>query len=307
VRLNKDRFIANLLEYSMGDLASSSESKRKDRSKSIIVRYSGVIEGDDGHARTVWEVPSQSSTGSYTVMISVEPKDKTLFSIAKSKWDMKKFINVIKTSDVKVHCTCPDFLYGGAKYNLGKYGKHGVSAIEISSGYEGEADVVTDAPDIRDPNRENVMCKHCIAVSSRFTANASKIMSQVRKYNPEDDIKEIEVKTSMNDAKSIQMVEVGKDDSNKITESLYNTEEVDDIEREVNFEREHTEEEIEDIERNWNPQELLGNNIDEEDEVDEMPSEDEYLIDEDEDNDDDEVKELDVDDLLDRPDDSYES
>lgn len=303
MRINKDILKNTLLEYSLGELKTASEEKRVSRAKNMIIRYQGVTSGDDGHARTIWEVPSQTGDGSYRVMVAFEPKESDLFSLSKGKWDLSNFSKILSESDVKVHCTCKDFLFGGAKYNLGKYGNYSDSAIKTSSGYKNETDVISDAPDVRDPNRKNIMCKHLIAVSNRFTANTSRIMSQIRKYTPEDDTK-IQIRTSLNEAKSVKLINVSDEENTKITDSIVSSNsdvELSDNRMNDDIVKDVVESDTElNVDNKLDPQEVVSYVSDDNDATgDDL---EEYISDVDSGIDDDELndKDVDVDDLLDR-------
>lgn len=65
-----------------------------------------------------------------------------------------RFPELINTN-VRVHCNCPAFLWWGSWYNVDDRG----SAL-----YPGEA----VAPNIRDPDRNNIVCKHLAAVLHRY-------------------------------------------------------------------------------------------------------------------------------------------
>jgi len=291
MRINKETFRQNLFEYTISDLKTMSDSKRVDRAKPITINFMGVIKGNDEHLRTLWSVPSQSGQGTYTVTISIEPIDSNLFAIAKGKWDIKRFNSIISESDVKVHCECKDFLYGGAKYNLGANGKHKGSGLEINSGHIGETDVTTQAPNKTDPDRQSVMCKHLIAVSNRFNANGTMIMSDARKYQHTDEFKATLTKKVVDDKKDIELTELPKSEGKSITENLFTTKaDIDNQEQKVidpelidSLETTQTSEE--------NIDEIIEEPIDDtqkqiDDEVDEEPEE----------------KDLDVNELLGRPD-----
>ena len=106
-----------------------------------------------------------------------------LFVLAKDKWNAKKFAEAFATADVKVHCSCPDFYWSGMKYNLGSKGHLKGHALPISSGYKNETDDVTYAPNVRDPHRRHVLCKHLLTVVSKIHANAFTIMKDAKTMN----------------------------------------------------------------------------------------------------------------------------
>lgn len=220
----------SLLEYSFGELKELSDPARRSRSKGITTFFKGLTQGPDGQARTLWDVPSQSKRGmNYRVTVGIEIPKIGLFGIAKEKWNPARYASVLKNMDVKVHCTCPDFYWAGPKYNLGSSGfLKGSLVPNQNAGHKGtgynEQTVVTEPPDSRDPNREHVLCKHCIAVSTNFAANALKIMKEARafvvkiKINDEMGKEEDSGKAILK--KDIGLVNMKDDESKKITEAI---------------------------------------------------------------------------------------
>lgn len=173
-----------LLEETFSKLYKLSDSARIERSKPMIAYYSGLDQDKkDGQAITKWNVPSATDKKkSYTCMIALVVKGG-LFNLAKEKWNAKKFSETFATADVKVHCSCPDFYWSGMKYNLGSKGHLKDHALPVSSGYKHEKDDVTYAPNIRDPRREHVLCKHLLTVVSKMHANAFTIMKDAKTKN----------------------------------------------------------------------------------------------------------------------------
>lgn len=175
-----------LLEYNYKELTAMSDDKRKTRAKTIPAFYKYIDQGKDGHARTHWDVPGQTDkTKTYHAIVELHvPIIGGLFAIAKEKWNMKRFMEIFTKSDVKVYCSCPDFFWGGQKYNLGPNGQYkGALSPGHVAGHRYDKEVVSKAPDIRDPNRKHILCKHLLAVMSVFPSNASDIMSQARKFD----------------------------------------------------------------------------------------------------------------------------
>lgn len=176
--VRKDYPRQSLLEDTFSDLKQKSDDGRRNRAAGMTAFYQGIEQSSDGQAKTIWRVPSQSdrSVNYQSVVEIVVPTAGGLFGIAQSRWDPKRFANILKESDVRVSCTCPDFWWGGQTYNLGANGKY---KGNLSSGAKS-----TDLPpDIRDPERKHVLCKHLIAVFNVFPANSFKIMSDARKYD----------------------------------------------------------------------------------------------------------------------------
>lgn len=227
---NRDIFLKNatknktLFEYTFTELKNNSDTGRKARSKGIITLFEGVVQGPDGQARTLFKVPSQTNPDTeYQVTVAVIVPKTSLFAIAKGKWDAKVFASTLKTADVKVHCTCMDFLMGGQKYNLGPNGKYKGSTLTDKTQPHYKT-IDPTAPDYRDPQRVHVLCKHCIAVATNFTANSFNIMKAIRGFVSEVKVDDKTTK-DMDDGKKplkkdIELVDMDQEKTNKITEGL---------------------------------------------------------------------------------------
>ena len=66
--------------------------------------------------------------------------------ISRLKGELKDKINISLDGDIGVYCSCNAFKYLGHKYNV----------LQLDSGIRKE----TRAPNIKDPNRDNFLCKH---------------------------------------------------------------------------------------------------------------------------------------------------
>lgn len=226
--INKKRLLENLIkihptktlvEYNFSQLANDSDAARKSRAAVISgIKYEGIGQGPDGQARTYWTVPSQTDRGTkYSPIVEVVvPVAGGLFGLAQGKWDMRKYTTALKDSDVKVYCNCPDFHWSGMAYNLGPNGKYKNSNVNASSSIT--------PPNIRDPERQHVMCKHLLAVFKVFPFNANSIFSQARKFNVE-----IETNPALTNEmdkglqplqKDIEMVEIPEEQKNIITDAI---------------------------------------------------------------------------------------
>lgn len=209
-----------LLENSFSSLSNMSDDGRRSRASNMTAFYEGISQGPDGQARTTWSVPSQSdsSTKYQAVVEIVVPTEGGLFSVSKGKWDPKKFANTLKEADVRVSCSCPDFWWGGQTYNLGSKGKH---KGNLASG----ANSTDIAPDIRDPKREHVLCKHLISIFNVFPANSFKIMGDARKFDAnietdEKSSKDIEQGKAVLQ-KDKELFSIPSDGKKVITDALY--------------------------------------------------------------------------------------
>jgi len=186
--INLRKILKPLMEYSYVELDKMSDDARKIRSKGLRAEYLGVDQGQHGHARTFWKVNSGSKAGKqYNCVVEIHvPVQGGLFGIANGKRDLKKFNNVLAKSDIKVHCSCPDFYWSGMKYNLGPVGKYkGALSPNQNAGYKGEPNVVGNnlKPDIRDPNREHVLCKHLLAVKTTFKTNTLRLIPDLKNFD----------------------------------------------------------------------------------------------------------------------------
>lgn len=227
---NRDIFLQNatknkaLFEYTFTELKNNSDEDRRARAKGITTHFQGIEQGPDGQARAIFRVPSQTDRSkNYNVTVAIIVPKSSLFAVAKAKWDPTKFANTLKNANVKVHCTCMDFLMAGPKYNLGPSGKYKGSVLtdKTQPSYK---TINPTAPDYTDPQRRHILCKHCIAVATNFTANSFNIMKSVRKFTVEvsaDPKKTADMDNGKKPLKKdIELVDLDQEKANKITEGL---------------------------------------------------------------------------------------
>ena len=89
---------------------------------------------------------------------------------------------------MKVYCTCPAYLYWGSRYNATK-------GVYQMAGHPKEF----RKPDIRDPQRKNLMCKHLSAVANKLSSESIKksLKGNISKHSIngcEDEFETIEAK-----------------------------------------------------------------------------------------------------------------
>lgn len=229
-----------LTEDTFSDLARTVDTGRKLRASSLPAYYRGLDQAPDGHARTHWEVPSQSDRGTkYQQVIQIHvPLEGGLFTVAKGPWKLKTFSEAFANADVRVHCTCPDFYWSGMKYNLGPGGPHkGSLAPEQSSGVSREQYPIKP-PDIRDPERKHTICKHLYSVFTVFRNNATSIMKDAKGFDVDNEFIEIndEITRNSDDGratleKNIDTVGVTEGDASIVTDSLLQAAEILDREK----------------------------------------------------------------------------
>ena len=176
-------------------------AQRGDRTSPILID-SVSLKGNQGSTngvRVVFKVPTQTDTlgpdgqpRRYLTFIDILDLQNEIFDNGIS---LKAFAEFLKTAKIRVYCSCPDFFWNGAKFNLGihsddnslkdslvrdkKYGYKGINK-DTGEPYDEEFDV-TKAPDIRDPNRTHILCKHLYACLKYLPNNATTVLSKAQK------------------------------------------------------------------------------------------------------------------------------
>lgn len=85
----------------------------------------------------------------------IPPEDRELPDFASRSWDMLKAdYPDLLNAELKLHCTCPAYLYWGSQYTL----------TQLDTSLEPE----NRFPGIRDENLERIACKHLLAVLRGF-------------------------------------------------------------------------------------------------------------------------------------------
>lgn len=132
------------------DISYRSDNRSKYRSKTqSIVASLYKIEGNT----ILYTVTSSTHTHNYIVRIQ-------LLGLSGNKL---KSLKSALSSDIRISCSCPAFLYQGYKYITWR----------AQSGIEKE----TRAPDIRNPKRKGMACKHILVVLEQLKKDYSKIYS----------------------------------------------------------------------------------------------------------------------------------
>lgn len=160
------------------------DPKRLARSKSIPRYYQRVLPDKEGNAVLEWLVPSSKPGNKpYFCYVDIITKQANLFNLAKATGKLRDRIQILRDADVKLFCTCDDFNWSGMKYNL----KH--EHDSLSAGHHSQdprSDHGEDIPpNVRDPQRKNLVCKHLITVLKGIAANAPSIMKDARNFIPE--------------------------------------------------------------------------------------------------------------------------
>ena len=184
------RLYSACFEATMKDLSGPVDNLRKFRSKTLTFHYNDLtMNKESGQAVVHFVVPSATDNKRYDVYIEFIPKQGTLFSMAQGPMTPAKKIGLLRSCDVKVFCTCPDFNWSGMKYNL----KHVYDSY--LSGYESIEGVPSGGEDIppkvRDPQHKNRVCKHILAAFTAVMTNWMTIIKAAKEYRvPANAVKE---------------------------------------------------------------------------------------------------------------------
>ena len=162
------------------------DPNRYARSKNIPRYYQRVLQDGNKNAVLEWLVPSSKPGHQpYFCYVDIITKQANLFNLAKSTGKLRDRVQILRDADIKLFCTCDDFNWSGMKYNL----KHGHDSL--AAGHHSQnprSDHGEDIPpDVRDPERKNLICKHLITVLKGIAANAPSIMKDARTYVPEQE------------------------------------------------------------------------------------------------------------------------
>ena len=169
-------------EATMADLSGAADNLRKYRSKTLTFHYNDLTrDPKSGHAVVHFVVPSASNEKNYDVYIEFIPKQGTLFSQAQGAMAPAKKIALLRSCDVKVFCTCPDFNWSGMKYNLKHIYDSYLSGYESIDGVPSGGEDI--APKVRDPQHKNRVCKHLLAAFTAVMTNWMTILKAARAYH----------------------------------------------------------------------------------------------------------------------------
>lgn len=173
-------------EATMKDLSGPVDNLRKYRSKVLTFHYNDLTRNkESGHAVVHFVVPSASNENKYDVYIEFIPKNGTLFSMAQGPMTPAKKIALLRSCDVRVFCTCPDFNWSGMKYNLKHIYDSYLSGYESIEGIPSGGEDIP--PNVKDPQHKNRVCKHLLAAFNAVMTNWMTIIKAAKQYRVSDD------------------------------------------------------------------------------------------------------------------------
>lgn len=168
-------------EATMKDLSGPVDNLRKYRSKTLMFHFNDLtMDKTTGHAVVHFVVPSASGDKNYDVYIEFIPPQGTLFSMAQGPMTPAKKIGLLRSCDVKVFCTCPDFNWSGMKYNLKHIYDSYLSGYESIEGVPSGGEDIP--PNVKDPHHKNRVCKHVLAAFSAVMTNWMRIIKAAKEY-----------------------------------------------------------------------------------------------------------------------------
>lgn len=168
-------------EATMKDLSGPVDNLRKYRSKSLMFHYNDLtMNKDSGQAVVHFVVPSASGGKKYDVYIEFIPKQGTLFSMAQGPMTPAKKIALLRSCDVKVFCTCPDFNWSGMKYNLKHIYDSYLSGYDSIDGVPSGGEDIP--PKVKDPHHQHRVCKHILAAFNAVLTNWMTIIKAAKNY-----------------------------------------------------------------------------------------------------------------------------
>lgn len=173
-------------EATMKDLSGPVDNLRKYRSKALMFHYNDLTRNpQSGHAVVHFVVPSASNEKNYDVYIEFIPQQGTLFSMAQGPMTPAKKIGLLRSCDVKVFCTCPDFNWSGMKYNLKHIYDSYLSGYESIEGVPSGGEDIP--PNVKDPHHKNRVCKHLLAAFTAVMTNWMTIIKAAKNYRITDE------------------------------------------------------------------------------------------------------------------------
>jgi hypothetical protein len=150
-------------EFLKSDLQKGSDVKRKKRGKRIKVEYRNT---NKRTKTSIFKVTDPGGSGkSHEVRVRF-PDYSQISRQRKNITREEKIGMALEAGDLKVFCSCPDFLYKGFKY----------MATEMEYGIRKE----TRPPNITNKNREGTACKHTLGVLNQITKFMTKISGDMK-------------------------------------------------------------------------------------------------------------------------------
>jgi hypothetical protein len=195
-------------EATMKDLSGPVDNLRKYRSKTLTFYYNDLtMNKESGHAVVHFVVPSANNDKKYDVYIEFIPHEGTLFSMAQGPMNPAKKIALLRSCDVKVFCTCPDFNWSGMKYNLKHIYDSYLSGYESIDGIPSGGEDIS--PNVRDSHHKHRVCKHLLAAFNAVLTNWMRIIKAAKQYKVPDEtqIEQPVVGTSMEPKENFQVSE----------------------------------------------------------------------------------------------------
>lgn len=153
-----------LNEKKIPTLIKHAESDKMERAKLLEIEYQGIKELKDNITFEFHVVDPNGSGKARRVFVQFrDSNDYT--KIAKILDSKENFETSVSKKNIRLHCSCPSFKYGGYKF---------IGTLEDYSIYSEDRE-----PEITNPHLEGTLCKHGLAVVERMKDYYEEIMDKL--------------------------------------------------------------------------------------------------------------------------------
>ena len=152
-----------LSEFLKDDIQQGADFKRTRKGNRIKVEYIG---SNKRTKTAIFNVTDPNGSGKVHEVRVRFPDYSQISRQRKNITREEKVELALEAGDLKVYCSCPDFLYKGFKY----------MATEMDYGIRKEI----RPPDIRNPKREGTVCKHTLGVFRRINKSINEISKDMK-------------------------------------------------------------------------------------------------------------------------------
>jgi hypothetical protein len=159
-----------LLEIFASDLIKDGDETRLSKAKKIEIYYGGMSHRTaKSRIKTIYFDTIDKDGSGKNRRVKVQIPDYRQISKDKKMSTKEKLEMTLEDGDVKMDCSCPDFLYKGYKY-IGTEKEYSIKPETIP-------------PYVRNPNLEGTLCKHGLAVLLNIDKYINQISNDIDQYS----------------------------------------------------------------------------------------------------------------------------
>jgi hypothetical protein len=152
-----------LREFLKSDIQDGADIQRTNRGNGVTVKY----KGSNKRTKTaVFNVTDPNGSGKVHEVRVQFPDYSQVSRQRKGITREQKVELALEAGDLKINCSCPDYLYKGFKY----------MATELDYGIRKEA----RPPDVMNPDREGTVCKHTLGVFNHINNFVTEISEDLK-------------------------------------------------------------------------------------------------------------------------------